>query len=189
MVLEKEAPTVETAKTEDLTRVGQNSDNPQKKACNRKSQISTVSKHPVYGCKEGFRRGQVNSRSLKSKQEYRLSTLQNVDDERSKAFTTQGLLDSVHRPKGWILAPRGVKKQTSIPRFSLQGSRLAIQSHAIWSERSPSNLYKSSRSRGKGNGKRRDLLSTISRRSSHCCFYMRTLFPSCKPSSLYPQVQ
>ena len=181
--LGKETSKAEKTTTKDLTNLGQDTDNSKKKTCNRESQGSTIPKHPFYSSQKRFRRGQINLRPFTTKHLYQTSSFQDANHQRGKANPTKGLLDSINRPKRRFLARRRIKKQTSIPRFSLQESGLAIQSHAIRSECGTKNIYKSRSSRSKINGERRDMVSALSRRSTHCHTYKGALPASSKSSN------
>ena len=185
MDLEEEAPSFETPKTTNITRTGQNPDNPETKARNRESQGSTLPKYSLYSSKERFRGRQVNSRPLKPERIHRMSPLQDANNERGKTAITQGLLDSVPRPERWVLASRSVEEQTPLFRVPLRRSGLAVQSYAIRSKHSSQNLHKSRSSRSAGYGKRRSLLFTLPRRSSHRRSFKRRVLSSRRTSSVH----
>ena len=181
--LGNETSKAEEITTEDLTNLGQDIDISKKKTCNRESQGSIIPKHPFHSSQKRFRRGQINLRPFTIKQLYQTSPFQNANHQRGKADPTKGLLDNFNRPERRFLARRSFKKKTSIPRFPLQESGLAIQSHAIRSECGTKNIYKSRGSRSKINGERRDMVSALSRRSTHCHTHKRALPASSKSSN------
>ena len=97
--------------------------------------------------------------------------IQDVNPKGGETQFAQGLLDSLIRPKGWVLACGGRPQPAPIPGVPLQKSELAIQSNAIWPQYSSKNLHQSSLPRGEATDRRRNLVPSLPRRladhSSH----------------------
>ena len=141
----------------------------------RESQSSALSEQNLYGPKERFS-GRQNDLGLVNPQLiHKVPILQDVNHERSEVTSPKVLLDDLNRfPRG-ILACTNKSNKETIPRISLERSKLAIQSHAIRLECCTPDFYKNSSTCYKVDGSRRDMVSTVPRRPTYHSGYQRRM--------------
>ena len=186
--MEDKTPPPKNPKTKDLPFVGQDVSETQKEENRGKDQNNTVAKPFVYCTKEGFRRRKTNTRLIHPQYLHQMPTFQNANHEGGKIASAKRFLDSFHRPEGRILACRHLPKDTSIPRFPLQKSKLAIQGHAFRTKHSTPHFHKSDCTRCEGHGRGRNMVLAISRRSPHNCSYKGRVSPKGKAGNRNPRI-
>ena len=133
----------------------------------RKSKDRTLSKQDLYGPKERFSRSKTNSRPLYPELLHKVPQFQDVNVERNKDVVTERFLDNILRSQRRLLARASKSSKEIFSMLPLEEPVLAIQSHALRFERGSTHLYQVNSSRGEDPSRSRDLVSSVSRRSTH----------------------
>lgn len=174
--------------TEDYISITQNPYKIEKKKNNRKSQDSEMAEQAIHSPKEGFFRRKTNYRPFYSQLLHIYTSLQNVKSSGSQTSSPKRLVDMLNRPQGRIQpCPSGEIKET-LPRLQMEERELAVPSDAFWHFGSASHLHQSHSTCRKGNGRCRDMVFTISRRSAHHISHTRRMPTEDTTSSTNPGI-
>ena len=137
----------------------------------RKGKKYQVAKSTIYGTKKGLRGRKTHSRPLRVKQICKVPQIQDVNNEPNKTIATKNILDSVTRPRKWLLACPNNPKEETIFRIPLQKPKLAVQRNAFWSEYRSEDIYKDHSPCNQSHGNKRHMVPTFSRRSINNSIY------------------
>ena len=125
-----------------FTRYGQGPSQTLQKESDREGKVQQIYVPSFLSPKEEFSGEQDHIGPVSPEPIYSSSFIQDAYLERGQATASPWSMDYKHRFKGWLLAPVSRQSISPLPRFHIQGSKLAIQSNAIWSESSPLNIHK-----------------------------------------------
>ena len=164
---EKSTSTKETS-TKDLQFPGCHHKGTSSKTSDRESETPTVAVSLVHSSQEGFGQRTPNSRPIQAQLLYQLPILQNANTKRSETPPTSRILDNINRPERRLLAYSSHTQQTSLPRFLLQRSELAVSSNALWAQHCPKIIHQDHISCGSRTSSIGGLGTTVSRRSPYC---------------------
>ena len=171
MVLETQTPTTKETPPENINSTRQIPKGTSEEESYRKGKTTNVPISALYSPQERLRQMETNSRPLNYQQVHKLPIIQDAVPQRSKTITPSRLLDDINRHDRWLLARPNLSKQETLPRFPLQGHRLAVPSNAFWSKHRSKNFHQVDVTCRSGDGTGRHMVPTISGRSSHCCSY------------------
>ena len=146
MVLEEQySPTIvptQPMETGYFSRHGQGSLQTLSEKSDRESKIQQIHQQTVLNPQEEFRREKDHFRPISPEPVYTTQFLQDAHLERNKITTSPGGMDSLHRSQRWLLAPVSSQSISPLPGLQVQGSKLEVQSHAIWPEHCPFDFHK-----------------------------------------------
>ena len=171
MVLETQTPTTKETPPENINSTRQIPEGTSEEESYRKGKTTNVPISALYSPQERLRQMETNSRPLNYQQVHKLPIIQDAVPQRSKTITPSRLLDDINRHNRWLLTRPNLSKQETLPRFPLQGHRLAVPSNAFWSKHRSKNFHQVDVTCRSGDGTGRHMVPTISGRSSHCCSY------------------
>ena len=175
MVLGRTSTSPKRTPTENISRNGPTSEKAIQIEGHRKNRIYKVAKPTVHGSKERLIRRQTHYRPIRIKRIYKMPEIQDVNNEPSPTTTTKGLLDSVFRPEGRLLAYTSNPSEKNILRFPIQKPKLAFSSITLRPECGTKNIHKSYSTHSKSNGHQRYMVPTFSRRPFNNLSYKRRL--------------
>ena len=168
--------------------LGPNDQKASQTTCNREVNNYQIPKPSIYSSKEGLTRRETYSGSLNTQQVHQVPFIQNVNNESNSIASSKTFLDSFPRLKGWVLAHRHNQKEAILPRFQLQGSKLAFQSLTLRPQYRPKIVYKAYSSHSQGDGSKRHLVSPLLGRFAYNQHYQGGMFSTFNKSNLYPGI-
>ena len=142
----------------------QNTRQAEKDKSDRESKDCAFPEQNLHSPKERLPRREIDSGPLNPQLLHKVPHLQNANPERDQDVVTEEFLDNIFRSQGRLLARAHKPPKEILPKLPLEESKLAIQSHAFRPERSPTHFHQADSTRGKSDGRSRDMVPPISRR-------------------------
>ena len=143
---------------------------------NREDQVPQISEPALQSSKEGFIRKEDHLGPFTSERIHPETDLQDADLKTSQASPSKRGLDCESGFKGRLLAPQHSERLQTLPGLLLQGPELALQSHAIRTMYSSSDIHQAYQVCSATSGEGRHMVPSVSGRSvDHCILERRML--------------